>query len=62
MPFFFDPSFDAVLSPFSARKTANRAGNRVRWDGRRLEDVRGTYGEYLLGKVGKVFPELASEL
>lgn len=60
MPFFFDPSFDAVLTPFTARNAANRARNRARWDGRRLEDVRGTYGEYLLSKVGRVFPELAS--
>ena len=62
MPFFFDPSFDAVLSPFTARKAANTARNRARWDGRRLEDVRGTYGDYLLSKVGKVFPDLASKI
>jgi hypothetical protein len=24
--------------------------------------VTGTYGDYLLGKVGRVFPELAAEL
>jgi isopenicillin N synthase-like dioxygenase len=62
MPFFFDPSFDAVLTPFTTRAAANRARNRARWDGRRLEEVRGTYGEYLLSKVGQVFPELAGAL
>ena len=29
-----------------------------RWDGLDLRDLRGTYGEYLVGKVSKVFPEL----
>jgi isopenicillin N synthase-like dioxygenase len=62
MPFFFDPSFDAVLTPFTTRAAANRARNRARWDGRRLEEVRGTYGEYLLSKVGQVFPDLAGAL
>jgi len=62
MPFFFDPSFDALLTPFAARNATNRARNRARWDGRRLEDVRGTYGDYLLSKVGKVFPDLASAI
>jgi isopenicillin N synthase-like dioxygenase len=62
MPFFFDPSFDAVLTPFTTRAAANRARNRARWDGRRLEEVRGTYGEYLLSKVGQVFPALANSL
>jgi isopenicillin N synthase-like dioxygenase len=62
MPFFFDPSFDAVLTPFPARGDASPAAARERWDGRRLEELHGTYGEYLLSKVEKVFPELAKKL
>jgi isopenicillin N synthase-like dioxygenase len=62
MPFFFDPSFDAVLTPFTARAAGNQVRNRARWDGRRLEELRGTYGDYLLSKVGKVFPGLATKL
>lgn len=29
-----------------------------RWDHASVHDFQGTYGEYLLDKVGKVFPEL----
>ncbi len=29
-----------------------------RWDRASVHLFQGTYGEYLLGKVGKVFPEL----
>lgn len=56
-PFFFDPSWDAVVPvPEGA------AGAVERWDGADVLSWEGTYGEYLLGKVAKVFPELATEL
>ena len=29
-----------------------------RWDGASVHDFEGTYGDYVLGKVGKVFPDL----
>ena len=40
--------------------TAGRRGDdgRRRWDGQDLRAFSGTYGDYLLGKVGQVFPEL----
>jgi len=59
MPFFFDPAFDAVLQPIPGvkpRMSADARGNR--WDGLDLTAVDGTYGDYLLGKVSKVFPDL----
>ena len=31
---------------------------RSRWDGQDLSAFTGTYGDYLLGKVDKVFPQL----
>jgi hypothetical protein len=31
-----------------------------RWDGADVLSWEGTYGEYLLGKVAKVFPQLAN--
>ena len=31
---------------------------RKRWDRASVHAFEGTYGDYLLGKVGKVFPEL----
>jgi hypothetical protein len=32
--------------------------NKARWDHSSVHDFRGTYGDYLLSKVAKVFPEL----
>ena len=54
-PFFFDPSWDAVVPvPEGA------LGAVERWDGEDVLSWEGTYGEYLVGKVAKVFPALAS--
>ena len=33
-----------------------------RWDGASVHVFEGTYGEYLLNKIGKVFPELRQEV
>lgn len=64
MPLFLDPSFEAVLEPIFP--TPQRAAGGVdsapeRWDGTDLATLSGTYGDYLLGKVAKVFPELGRE-
>lgn len=56
-PFFFDPSWDAPLQALEVKTDA-----AARWDGRSVFDFRGTYGEYLLGKVSKVFPELGAKV
>ncbi len=59
MPFFFDPRFEAELRPIAGvAPEAVRPELIDRWDGIDLRDVRGTYGDYLVGKVSKVFPEL----
>jgi isopenicillin N synthase-like dioxygenase len=60
MPLFLDPSFDAVLEPIFLSSERPR-GTGVRWDGADLATVSGTYGDYLLGKVAKVFPDLGRE-
>jgi isopenicillin N synthase-like dioxygenase len=58
-PLFFDPDFAAEIHPLPARAAA--ADDRAtRWDGASVHDVTGTYGDYLLGKVGKVFPALGA--
>jgi isopenicillin N synthase-like dioxygenase len=66
MPLFLDPSFDAVLEPIAALTPAPTATgiNRParRWDGADLATVSGSYGDYLLGKVSKVFPELRAKV
>jgi isopenicillin N synthase-like dioxygenase len=62
MPFFFDPAFDAVLQSIPGVRPANPRANLIeRWDGIDLREVHGTYGEYLSGKVSKVFPNLGRE-
>jgi isopenicillin N synthase-like dioxygenase len=64
MPLFLDPSFDAVLEPIAA--APERPASQVesvarRWDGTDLATLSGTYGDYLLGKVSKVFPDLGRQ-
>jgi isopenicillin N synthase-like dioxygenase len=66
-PFFFDPSWDADVRPvgqgvLAGAAYATGAESSKRWDGVDLSGLTGTYGEYLLGKVGKVFPELRREV
>ncbi len=62
-PFFFDPGFDAEVKPLPlARVRPIEKDAAERWDRASVHELRGTYGEYLLGKVSKVFPTLAKEL
>ena len=35
---------------------------RPRWDGQDLRAFSGSYGDYLLGKVSKVFPQLQRDV
>jgi isopenicillin N synthase-like dioxygenase len=56
-PFFFDPGFDARIVPLPG--AAAQDDSAQRWDTANLHEFSGTYGDYLLGKVGKVFPDLA---
>jgi isopenicillin N synthase-like dioxygenase len=60
MPFFFDPGWDAEVPPLPSRE--NAASPRPRWDGQDLRTFTGTYGDYLLGKVAKVFPQLGADV
>lgn len=57
-PFFFDPNWDAEVRPiFPDREIDDDQASR--WDQTSLHRLSGTYGEYLLNKVSKVFPELS---
>jgi isopenicillin N synthase-like dioxygenase len=47
-PFFFDPDFTAQVPPLPGRADPR--------------PFTGTYGDYLLAKVGKVFPQLGAEV
>ena len=58
-PLFFDPDFDARIEPIGSAVTDDHA---TRWDGASVHAFEGTYGDYVMAKVGKVFPALQSEL
>jgi len=58
-PFFFDPDFCAEVPPLPGRAATSTAGEQ-RWDGQDLRAFTGTYGDYLVAKVSKVFPHLAT--
>jgi isopenicillin N synthase-like dioxygenase len=60
-PFFFDPAFDAEVPPLPVAARVDATGVQ-RWDGADLRAFTGTYGDYLLGKVSKVFPQLHSDV
>src|SRR6266571_1474112 len=55
--FFFDPNFNAEVHPIQMAGQA-RDNKKERWDGASVHQFSGTYGDYLLAKVSKVFPEL----
>ncbi len=58
-PLFFDPNFDAKVEAIPLPKgMAVLKGHEERWDKANVHEFDGTYGEYLLKKVGKVFPDL----
>ncbi len=58
-PFFFDPNFFARVQPIDLPGQGLLADDRdERWDRASVHAFEGTYGDYLLAKVTKVFPEL----
>ncbi len=61
-PFFFDPGWNAEIVPLPDHAAHVRDDSGERWDRANVHAFRGRYGDYLLGKVSKVFPELAREL
>lgn len=62
IPFFFDPDFDAEIHPLRTPVVSVAEDERRRWDGRSVHPWRGRYGDYLIDKVGHVFPELGSRV
>ncbi len=61
-PFFFDPAFDADVRPVAEAALAPAADRADRWDGVSPHEFSGTYGQYLMGKVGQVFPDLRKNI
>lgn len=61
-PLFFDPDFAAEMRPLPQDAAFEATPGNARWDGADLQEFEGTYGDYLLGKVSKVFPELGQRV
>jgi isopenicillin N synthase-like dioxygenase len=59
-PLFLDPSWDAEIAPIPLDGPEPDDDAATRWDRSSLRELSGTYGEYLLAKVSKVFPELGT--
>ena len=59
--FFFDPGWDARVQAIPGVDVAGDDGTD-RWDGVSVHAFSGTYGEYLIDKVAKVFPALRDEV
>jgi len=60
-PFFFDPNFDAEAKPVDPSASVIEDKDQ-RWDRASVHEFRGTYGDYILAKVAKVFPGLGGEV
>jgi hypothetical protein len=61
----FVANITAEIPPLPGRPEATSAvadGGQPRWDGQNLQAFTGTYGDYLLAKVSKVFPELQRDV
>ncbi len=58
-PLFFDPGFDVRVGPLPINHDdMTKAEDSERWDHANVHAFEGTYGDYILGKVAKVFPQL----
>ncbi|WP_416668809.1 isopenicillin N synthase family dioxygenase [Egbenema bharatensis] len=58
-PFFFDPNFAAEVKPIEGiLADSSQEEFSDRWDHANIHALQGTYGDYVLNKVSKVFPEL----
>ena len=58
IPFFFDPDWDARIGAVPLMGDAPADDASSRWDRTSVHQFGGSYGEYLMAKVGHVFPEL----
>ncbi|MEH2385764.1 MAG: 2-oxoglutarate and iron-dependent oxygenase domain-containing protein [Nostoc sp.] len=61
-PFFFDPNFNIEVKPIELNDIVVNDDQSDRWDKASVHKFDGTYGDYLLNKVSKVFPELRQKV
>lgn len=60
-PVFFDPNFHAGVVAIDPDRDC-RDDRQERWDGASVHEFNGTYGDYILSKVAKVFPQLTRDI
>lgn len=60
-PFFFDPNFNAEVKAIKIEMPIEDDRDN-RWDRSSIHEFSGTYGEYLLNKVSRVFPQLRRDV
>ncbi|MDP9912866.1 polar amino acid transport system ATP-binding protein [Variovorax boronicumulans] len=62
-PLFFDPNFEARVQRIEGLAGADALDDSAeRWDRANVHAFSGRYGDYLLAKVSKVFPQLRDEV
>lgn len=62
-PLFFDPNFEARVQRIEGLAGADaHDDSAARWDRANVHAFNGKYGDYLLAKVSKVFPQLRDEV
>src|SRR5690606_21542799 len=62
-PLFFDPNYFAQVHPIDGLPDVPEADDSAsRWDKANVHAFHGIYGDYLLSKVAKVFPQLRDEV
>ena len=61
-PLFFDPGFDTIPKKIEIISQPAEDDSAERWDKSNVHTFEGTYGDYILNKVSKVFPELKRDL
>lgn len=62
-PLFFDPNFEARVQRIEGLAGAEaQDDSAARWDRANVHAFNGRYGDYLLAKVSKVFPQLRDEV
>ncbi len=60
-PLFFDPGFNTSIERIESINHIHETKNQ-RWDKSSVHEFTGTYGEYLINKIGKVFPGLKDDV
>jgi isopenicillin N synthase-like dioxygenase len=60
-PLFFDPGFNTHVERIESIADIHETKNQ-RWDKSSVHEFTGTYGEYLINKIGKVFPGLKDDV